>query len=217
MSEGASFCVNCGAAAQGPRPPAATVPPPGAPPLQPRSGNPLMKALLIVLAVIVALGAMGIIGSIYVIHHVKRSVVSAAREHGVELRDFAASPYRGRMPDPCSLLTTSEASSILGVTIERAESHGRKCDYFENSGADPYFTVELNNNGRAEIAALKLALGAVKAVEPLSGIGDEAILGPMDSILVFTKDRLGVQIDFHQIGNGRDRAIAMARQMAGKL
>jgi len=78
-------------------------------------------------------------------------------------------------------------------------------------------TKESNRTRAAAIAALKLALGAMKAVEPISGIGDEAIVGPMDSILVFTKDGLGVQIDFHQIGGGRDRAIAIAQQMAGRL
>ena len=276
IKEGAAFCANCGTPARAaqaatPQPtyqPPAQAPAPAAP-MAPRSGSPLMKVLLIVLAIIVGLGAMGIIGSIYVIHRVKQHVVTAARERGVDLSDSTAQRYSGRLPDPCSLLTTSEASSILGVAIERAESRGHRCEYFahpvsdaerqdqvskaiealeakdradrangdnpsdaarrsgveeltkkmvaSNAGNGPYFTIELNENGKAEIAGMKLAMravaGAMNMAESLSGIGDDAMMGPMDSMLVFTKNGLGVKIDLRQVAQGRDRAIAMAHRL----
>jgi hypothetical protein len=90
-----------------------------------------------------------------------------------------------------------------------------------NPGTGPYFSIQLNDNGRAEIAAMKIALGAVsagvKTMEPLSGIGDDALMGPMDSMMVFTKNGLGVQIDLRQMPQGRDRAIAMARRILPRL
>lgn len=284
MGDGAVFCANCGTAVA-PRP-TATAPPPGAgaPPPAPTAaaplapaakGSPLFKALAIGLVVIFALGAMGIVGAWYVLHRVKRSVVQAARERGVELSDFTASQYRGRMPRACSLLTAGEASNILGITIERTMEVGSRCDYYArpvteeehqaqvkkaledaqakaeengdrarddanklaresgmealtkaivssaNTGSGPYFSVELNENGKAAIAALKLSTGVlgagVKTNESLSGIGDDAVLGPLDSMLVFTKNGLGVQIDMRQIGGARDRAIAMAQRMSSRL
>jgi hypothetical protein len=271
INEGAGFCANCGTPAQGPAqaaaarpatppPPQASAPPPA--PLAPRSGgSSFVKILLIVLAVIVGLGALGIVGSIYAIHKVKQKVVAVARENGVDVGDFSSSnSYRGRMPDPCSLLTASEASEIIGVTIERAERSGHQCEYFAHGVSDeereaqvkkamedaqnkpdnaagveeltkrlvagantggPYFTVELSENGRAQIAGMKLAMravaGAIKVTESVPGIGDEAIMGPMNSTMMFTKNGLGVQIDLRQIGRGREKAIALAERMLPRL
>ncbi|MGD0579633.1 MAG: hypothetical protein ABSC08_11965 [Bryobacteraceae bacterium] len=90
-----------------------------------------------------------------------------------------------------------------------------------NTGSGPYFSIEVNQNGRAQIAGMKIALGAVspgvKTVESLPGIGDDAVMGPMDSMLVFTKNGLGVQIDLRQMPKGRDRAIAMAQRILPRL
>jgi hypothetical protein len=90
-----------------------------------------------------------------------------------------------------------------------------------NPGSGPYFSIQVNQNGRAQIAGMKIALGAVspgmRTVEPISGIGDEAIMGPMDSMLVFTKNGLGVQIDLRQMPQGRDHAIAMAQRILPRL
>ena len=82
--------------------------------------------------------------------------------------------------------------------------------------------MKLNENGKAQIAAMKVALGVVgagglKTMEPLPGIGDEAVLGPMDSVLVFTKNGLGVEIDLRQIAGGKARAIEMAQRMASRI
>jgi hypothetical protein len=238
-----------------------------------------LKAIVIALVVIFALGAMGVIGTMYVLHRVKRSVAQAVRERGVDLSDFSDShQYRGTLPAACSLLTAGEASGILGVTIVRTVERGNTCDYYAqpvsdeqrqeqvkkamdelqaqarehpqtaggddlnkalrengvegltksivagaNAGSGPYFTVELNENGKAQIAAVKLALGVVgtaagvKTTASVPGIGDEAVLGPMDSLLVFTKKGLGVQIDLRQIAGGRTRAIQMAQRMASRI
>jgi hypothetical protein len=90
-----------------------------------------------------------------------------------------------------------------------------------NPGSGPYFSIQVNQNGRAQIAGMRIALGAVspgmRTVEPLTGIGDDAVMGPMDSMLVFTKNGLGVQIDLRQMPQGRDHAIAMAQRILPRL
>ena len=90
-----------------------------------------------------------------------------------------------------------------------------------NPGSGPYFSIQVNQNGRAQIAGMRIALGAVspgmRTVEPISGIGDDAVMGPMDSMLVFTKNGLGVQIDLRQMPQGRDHAIAMAQRILPRL
>lgn len=90
-----------------------------------------------------------------------------------------------------------------------------------NPGSGPYFTVQVNPNGRAEIAAMKLAMGVVapgmKTTEPLPGLGDDALMGPMDSMLVFIKNGLGVHIDLRQMPQGRERAIAMAQKILPRM
>jgi hypothetical protein len=280
LKEGAGFCISCGTAAKGAAAPAPVPPQPPTAAVAAKS-SPLLKIVIIGLAGIFVLGAMGIVGSIYVAHRIKRSVTEAARNRGVDLSAFSASSaYRGRLPDPCSLLTKEEASGILGVAIERTQAHGNTCDYFAqpmtpeqrqeqikkaleavqahakvqeaagsrgettndanklaresgiedlakgfvggaNPGSGPYFTVELSENGKAQIAAMKIAMGAVapgmKASESLPGIGDEALMGPMDLLLVFTKNGLGVQIDLRQIPRGRDHAIAMAERILSRI
>ena len=90
-----------------------------------------------------------------------------------------------------------------------------------NAGAGPYFSIEVNSNGKATIAAMKVAMGmttgGVKTIENISGIGDEALMGPMDSMFVFTKNGLGVQIDLRMMTHARDRAIAMAQRILTRL
>ena len=296
LGDGAGFCIKCGtprpgAPAPAPRPMYPPPPPAYAPPPQSyasapaqtvaaRSGSGALKIVLIVVGVLVVLGAIGIFSAVYVAYRVKSKVTQEAARRGVDLSAFSSSAgYQGRLPDACSLLTKDEASEIVGVTIERTEEHGHRCDYYTpavsqaeqqerikksveeiqarskehsaadaaasagdaaklaqetgmadltktlaagaNDGSAPYFSIEVNENGRAAIATMKIAMGAVsagvKTTESLSGIGDEALMGPMDSMLVFTKNGLGVQIDLRQMPRGRERAIAMAQHILPRL
>lgn len=215
MKEGAAYCINCGTPAHG------ADEAPSQDPAGPerRRSSPLLKVLATILGLILLLGTAGVIASIYAAHRFKQAAVQAAKEGGVDLRDLNSSPP-GPIPDACSLMTAPDASAIMGVTIDRVTPHGNSCDYFAsgtNEGSDPYFTIEVNPHGETVIAALKLSLGMIKATEPLTGIGDEALMGPMESLLVFVKNGLGVSIDFHGVGKGREREIALARQIASRL
>jgi len=92
-----------------------------------------------------------------------------------------------------------------------------------NDGSAPLFTVTYTENGKQQIAAMKIAIGAVggklasESLEELRGIGDEAILGPMDSMLVIEKNGAGVSIDMRQLPKAKQLAIAMARRIVPRM
>jgi len=57
----------------------------------------------------------------------------------------------------------------------------------------------------------------ISTTEDLAGIGDRALMGPVDVFLAFVKGRTGVQIDLSQVPQGRDKGVAMARRIASRL
>lgn len=86
----------------------------------------------------------------------------------------------------------------------------------------PYLAVTVSwENGAQAMSMLKGVIGAnsagVKTTEDLAGIGDQAVMGPVDSFLAFVKGQTEVQIDLRQIPKGRDKGVAMARTIAGRL
>ena len=88
------------------------------------------------------------------------------------------------------------------------------------TGGAAYFSVTVNwEDGRTDLAAMKLltAAGGPEMKTSLPGIGDEALLGPMNSLLVFVKGATGVQIDLRMVPNGREKGIAMAKAIASRL
>lgn len=222
MSEDAGFCVNCGEAAKQapPSPPAQ----PAAPP--PRKS--LLHLVAISLAIFAALGALGVIGAVYVVHRVTRSIATAVRNHGVDVSVLTGPlRHRTRTRTPCSLLRKEEAERILGVSIDRTVDQGHTCAYCSSPApgdreCDPYLTVDFIERGKAQIA-LKLArdaLGAgARAPARLSRIGDDAVLDPLNSRLVFTRNGLGVRIELHQpSGRGSSGlAVALAERISSRL
>jgi hypothetical protein len=90
------------------------------------------------------------------------------------------------------------------------------------ASAGPYFSVKVDwEDGRTMLGAMKFvtdsAGAAGKFTERVSGIGDEALLGPMASMLVFAKGSTGVQIDLRMLPNGREKGIAIAKTVANRL
>ena len=89
-----------------------------------------------------------------------------------------------------------------------------------NDGTTPYLRIEVNPEGKMLINATKIAIGlggGANMLEPLKGIADEAVMGPMDSTMVFVKDGTGVQIDLRQVGRGRERGIEMAKRIVTRM
>ena len=91
-------------------------------------------------------------------------------------------------------------------------------------GTGPSFSVSVDwENGRTMIGAMKFVTGTApgagetKMSEQVSGIGDEAILGPMNSVLIFRKGATGVQIDLRMMPDARERGIAIAKVVEGRL
>jgi zinc-ribbon domain len=278
LREGAGFCPKCGTAVRGT---------PAAPPFQAapssmgapatKGSSTLLKVVLVVCGIFAIFAILAVAGIVYTGYRVKQTIEQKAAENGIDLGALA-SGKQGRAYEPCSLLTTAEASEILGVTVERSESAGMTCSYFirppteeEKSNAvanafqavqqkadspaanaaagesqpspelarrsgieqlakaftssavdanTPYFTVEVNPDGNSLMAATKLALGAMQvpgSSEKIEGIGDQAVMGPLDSMMVFIKDGTGIQIDLRLIGNGREHGIAMAQHILARM
>jgi hypothetical protein len=90
------------------------------------------------------------------------------------------------------------------------------------NGAGPSFSIKVDwEGGHAAVKALKLAMGVMtgnnKMTESLRGIGDEAVVGPMNSVLMFAKGDTGVEIDLRMLPNGRERGIEIAKRVASRL
>jgi hypothetical protein len=89
-------------------------------------------------------------------------------------------------------------------------------------GTEPRLVVKVYwEDGRQAITATRMAGnllgGNDSGFEKLSGIGDEAWLGPMASNLTFVKGKTGVEIDLRMIPNGREPGIRLARLIASRL
>jgi hypothetical protein len=86
----------------------------------------------------------------------------------------------------------------------------------------PYTAVTVTwENGGTVVSMYKVVGGVsapgVKTMEDLTGIGDEAIMGPMDSLIAFVKGPTGVQIDLSKVPHAREKGVALARTIAGRL
>ena len=131
-----AFCARCGAAVGGqpvrPTATASTAPPPPRPqapaPASPavaaapvKSGNTLVKVLLVFLVVIFLFGAIGLAGIWYVAHKAKQKF------HEIGLDEISDTSDAIRVPalagiNPCSLLSKSEVGLAANVEVTRAEA-----------------------------------------------------------------------------------------------
>lgn len=97
---------------------------------------------------------------------------------------------------------------------------------------DAVLIVELDSeNAKAAITGFRLGAGLGAGVvagdakpagrkafyEEVNGIGDEAVFGPLGSLLMFRKGDVSVQIDARTLPSGRETEIAIAQRIAAKL
>lgn len=161
-----AFCARCGTPAGAPpaRPPAATPQPasnaPTAPPAQQsrlpsltplpapparastKSGNTLLKVLLVFVVVIFVFGAVGAAGIWYVAHKAKEKF----HEIGLDEMSDASKAKRGPVLagiDPCSLLSQADVSQVANVEVVRAEV---------TEGSDPGCAYNVQGDGSDLVA-----------------------------------------------------------------
>jgi hypothetical protein len=128
------FCTKCGAAIQEAAaqsrtavPPANPAPQGAPPPPQAVRTSSGIKILLVVLAGLLLLGAVGVAGIVYVGVRAKQKIQELKNDYGIESEGAsgtAASSIRKFPPSQgsgCKMLEGQEAAQILGVAVERAE------------------------------------------------------------------------------------------------
>lgn len=158
LADGQAFCDGCGTPASGPPVRSSAAPPPpasSAPPVQrpsaapqptpsapapasqataappAKSGNTLVKVLLIFLVVIFIFGAIGVAGIWYVAHRVKQGI------HDVGLDDISNASSATHGPavggrNPCSLLSKEDVAQAVKMDVvrsERSEGSDAGCEY----------------------------------------------------------------------------------------
>ena len=115
-----AFCARCGAPVGGQpvRPPAAA--PPAVATAPAKSGNTLVKVLLVFVVVIFVFGALGAAGIWYVAHKAKQKF------HEIGLDELSSEENANRAPvlagiDPCNLLSKAEVGQAASIEVVRAE------------------------------------------------------------------------------------------------
>jgi hypothetical protein len=88
-----------------------------------------------------------------------------------------------------------------------------------------------SQNARAAMAGFKLGVGLTGAAvmngadpqakammrDDVTGVGDEAVFGPLFSLFMFRKGDVSVQLDARMMPGGRDAQIAIAKRIISKL
>jgi hypothetical protein len=142
-----------------------------------------------------------------------------------------------RRDNPCSVLLPQEVEEITGLSVTLREvvdeetcnfpfdkpskSPSAQAGATGKAGGEPRLVLKVYwDKGREAILATRVAeklLGSDSDFEKLSGIGDEAWLGPMASNLTFVKGKTGVELDLRMVPNGRETGIRLAKLIASRL
>lgn len=183
-----------------------------------------------VLAVALALGA--IVVSTHCAAGGRQEAASSQPASVGEAAPTASRPHAGdgaavvvKRDNPCSVLLPSEAAEILGARISMREVVDESTCHFifdePPPEGPPYFALSVHfTDGRTAVRATRLAsgmLGGDGGFERLTGIGDEAWLGPLASMLVFVKGETGVELDLRMIPDGREKGVRLAKLIASRL
>lgn len=80
-----------------------------------------------------------------------------------------------------------------------------------------YLMVQYNEDGQTAMTGFKIAMRAMGSVDRVTGVGDEAMAGPLGSMFIFMKNGIAVQMDLRQIANGREKGIELGKLIAARL
>jgi hypothetical protein len=159
-------------------------------------------------------------------HSTCRYYSSAAQQRGA---DEAAAAFKKLQQNTKSNDSPAQQDEALKNLETMVRSVGGAAAGTVN---DPVLNIEVESeNAKAAMAGFRLGAGLGAAVvgadakpearkllrEDVQGIGDEAVFGPLQSLLMFRKGDVSVQIDARTLPGGRDTEIAIAQRIAAKL
>lgn len=234
LAEGTKFCSSCGAAVKEAAAPAPvsnsvsnpvasewqSVPAPGPPVTSTPAGggsNTAVKVIFAILGVIVFVGLLGLGSCFYLVHWGKQRASQFSHEMGGD-----TPAYTGKR-EPCTMLTTAEASKALGQTVTSVAQIGiTTCEYHYGAGGAESLPIQYTWQGGAMTlkvahAAMKQVSAGMETYQELPGIGDEAYLEPMGSGLLMRKGDVMVHMDMRVAKITPDAAKSMAEKIAGRL
>ena len=225
------FCLQCGAPVApppaAPRPaspaPAATPAAAAAPrPAPAKSGSTGVKIILAVLAFLALVTLLGIGSCVYLSYRVRKRARELSSTYRFEMAQGVTSGRAAAARDVCSLVSKEEVGQALGTDISAASGGTTSCQYTFFGGNNQALAVQITWQGGA--LAMKMAQMALKAVgggvggfQSVTGIGDEAYVGPMGSSLMFRKGDIMVNLDLRMAANNVEGAKVIAQKIAEKL
>jgi len=227
------FCLQCGtpvapppAAAQGPAPAApagvqAAGAAPGAAPA--KSGSSALKIIVGLLAFFILVTLLAIGSCVYGVYRVRKKTRELSQTYRLETAQSATSGRAASARDVCSLVTKEEVGEALETTISEATGGTSSCQYTAAGGNNQALDVHVTWQGGAmamKFAAMafnKGVAGGVAGFQQVAGIGDEAYVGPMGSMLMFRKGDVMVNLDLRMVGNNVDAAKVIAQKIAARL
>jgi hypothetical protein len=185
-----------------------------------------VKIILVLVAVVVLMGAMGVAGVMYLGYRARQKITELKREYGVSPETTRSAAERARSFAPskgsgCRMLEGQEAAGILGAAVDRVESTTDRSDASE--WCRYWITAaERKRLVRAEIAS---GIDAVGKSDKDSTAGAEKLIGgALASVIEASGDNKNEDCAFQvQVwrSNGRamwdkmESAKASAKSMAG--
>jgi len=208
------FCPSCGAAvSSAPPAPAASAAPPAA--AAPKGGGGIAKVVIIVVAIIGVFIVLSMGSCFYMAYRIKKKATEFTQAPGSSRR------FTGRK-DACSLIKASEVSDAVGQPVEVSDnSNPSTCMFTYGPNGTNQIPVQFTWQGGA--LAMNLTHGAMKQISgmetftPIEGIGDEAYLAPMGSMLMMRKGDVMVQIDLRTAGLNAEAGKKIAATIASRL
>jgi len=225
------FCLQCGTpvappptAAQGPAPGApagvqAAGAAPGAAPA--KSGSSALKIILWLLAFFALVTLLAIGSCVYGVYQVRKRARQLSQTYHFDMTQSATSGRAAAGGDVCSLVTKEEVGEALGTTMSEASAGTSSCEYTSSAGNNQGLDVHVTWQGGA--MALKISTSVLKGVggqgffQPVAGIGDEALIAPMGTTLMFRKGDVLVNLQLHMVGNNVDAVKAIAQKIVARL
>jgi hypothetical protein len=224
LGDDARFCLQCGApVGPPPAPPQVVVPGAAAPgPAPAKSGSPVVKIIVGLLAFLALVTLLGIGSCVYVGYRVRKRARELSQAYHYDMTQSATSGRATTGREVCSLVTKEEVGAAFGTTVSEASGRSSNCQYTLSAGNNQVLAVQVTWQGGAlamKLAgmALKGVAGGVGGFQSVAGIGDEAYAGPMGSSLMFRKGDVMVNLDLRMVGNNVEAAKVIAQKIVGRL